>query len=421
LFPTWKQEVNRRVADHLSHKTPSPIEANTLTENRRVLASRAAQAAARVAARYAQAPSYSEMLADEARAAVRAAEVASEAAQKAHEAAQSFLAGLEAATSVESEWELQPRQERARKRQSAAKPAEQNAHELHLFEASPLFAAAEAQEQHVPMAKPEEIRGTAEGADAGAFESGAMDWPGLNSRIVMAPDGELSLSEPIFANLIEFPRELVATRRVRPRRVEGPLAETDGEPQLSIFEVDPEAISTQPMATETNQQVAPVWMRPEWPAIELERRPREEFHESQASHMALQPAPLSRRLMAIAVDGALIVGVFLAIAMEIVTHVHALPGMRAMEVIAALAVLALGAGYLTLFFGLLKTTPGLWYAGIGLTTLEGAPPDRTQRYRRLMALPLSVLPLGLGLAWALFDDAHLTWHDRLSGTYLIRL
>ena len=35
-----------------------------------------------------------------------------------------------------------------------------------------------------------------------------------------------------------------------------------------------------------------------------------------------------------------------------------------------------------------------------------------------MALPLSVLPVGLGLAWALFDDNRLTWHDRLSQTYL---
>jgi hypothetical protein len=33
-------------------------------------------------------------------------------------------------------------------------------------------------------------------------------------------------------------------------------------------------------------------------------------------------------------------------------------------------------------------------------------------------LPLSVLPLGLGLAWSVFDEDRLTWHDRLSGTYL---
>jgi hypothetical protein len=34
------------------------------------------------------------------------------------------------------------------------------------------------------------------------------------------------------------------------------------------------------------------------------------------------------------------------------------------------------------------------------------------------ALLLSVLPVGLGAAWLLFDDDHLCWHDRLSKTYL---
>jgi uncharacterized RDD family membrane protein YckC len=37
--------------------------------------------------------------------------------------------------------------------------------------------------------------------------------------------------------------------------------------------------------------------------------------------------------------------------------------------------------------------------------------------RRLWALGLSLLPVGLGAAWAIFDEEHLTWHDRLSGTY----
>jgi uncharacterized RDD family membrane protein YckC len=36
------------------------------------------------------------------------------------------------------------------------------------------------------------------------------------------------------------------------------------------------------------------------------------------------------------------------------------------------------------------------------------------------ALLLSLLPLGLGVAWALFDDDRLSWHDRLSKTYLRR-
>jgi uncharacterized RDD family membrane protein YckC len=60
----------------------------------------------------------------------------------------------------------------------------------------------------------------------------------------------------------------------------------------------------------------------------------------------------------------------------------------------------------------------MWYAGIGLCTLSGYVPERPQRCARLLALLLSVLPLGLGLAWSMFDEDRLTWHDRLSGTYL---
>jgi len=54
-----------------------------------------------------RAPSYSEMLADEARAAVRAAEAASKAALVAQAAAESVLAGLEAASLTTPEWEAE--------------------------------------------------------------------------------------------------------------------------------------------------------------------------------------------------------------------------------------------------------------------------------------------------------------------------
>ena len=31
---------------------------------------------------------------------------------------------------------------------------------------------------------------------------------------------------------------------------------------------------------------------------------------------------------------------------------------------------------------------------------------------------LSLAPVGLGFAWSIFDEDHLTWHDRISQTYL---
>ncbi len=53
-------------------------------------------------------------------------------------------------------------------------------------------------------------------------------------------------AQPIAANLIEFPREIVATRRMRPRITEASLESTEPQ-QLSIFEVDPNTVSREPM------------------------------------------------------------------------------------------------------------------------------------------------------------------------------
>jgi hypothetical protein len=57
------------------------------------------------------------------------------------------------------------------------------------------------------------------------------------------------------------------------------------------------------------------------------------------------------------------------------------------------------------------------YAGISLCTFDDERPTRAQLRRRLVALFLSLLPVGLGVLWAIFDEDHLSWHDRISRTY----
>jgi uncharacterized RDD family membrane protein YckC len=96
---------------------------------------------------------------------------------------------------------------------------------------------------------------------------------------------------------------------------------------------------------------------------------------------------------------------------------HPLPAKIA-EISAVSALLLAGLLYQTLFLALAEATPGMKCAGISLYTFDGQSPTCAQSRRRLGALLLSVLPLGLGVAWALFDDDHLCWHDRLSKTYL---
>jgi uncharacterized RDD family membrane protein YckC len=358
--------------------------------NRSALGSRAAEAAARVAKRYAQAPSYSAMLAEEALAAVRAAEAATEAAQEAQAAVQYMLEGLEAAAAAtESATTV------AHAPLEIVEPVpavhlvpDPLVSELHDFDERPLFSTA---------IQPVE-----------SFET---------------PDELRGADQPIYANLIQFPREMVATRRMRPRLAEGPLAAAPGQAQLSIFEVDPGTISTG-AAPAIDEPAAPVWMRAEFATIAVEPQLEEDLLEQQA----LQPQPsnrirlasLGRRLMALVVDASLVLAVFVFVAAQFVSHAKQMPGLRAAEFGAVLAVLLITAAYQALFLTLSKVTPGMLYAGIALCTFNGHSPSREQRGRRLTGLLLSVLPLGLGLVWALFDDDHLTWHDRLSKTYLRR-
>ncbi len=399
LFPGWKQEVNRRVAEHLNNKTQSTNQSRAIQTNRPAQGSRAAQAAARVAERYAQAPSYGEMLAEEARTAVRAAEAASIAAQKAHAVVQYMLDGLEAAAAPEA-----PQHEAI----TAIARVPRETDESLFFDENRIYSPAVEAGQASRL-----TRSTQEGADSwpipGTLAEGAEDFR------------EAVTAEPIYPNLIQFPRPMVATRRMRPTRAEGPLATAAPHSQLSIFEVDPGSISTQP-APAADEPAEPLWMRADLSGIEVKPQREENLPEEPAPRAQqaerIELAPLSRRIMALMVDTSLVLATFLSVALLFASHVRQMPGPRVVELCSALALLVIAAAYQALFLTLVRATPGMWYAGIALCTLDGCHTSRAQRCGRLTALLLSVLPLGLGLAWALFDDAHLTWHDRLSKTYL---
>jgi uncharacterized RDD family membrane protein YckC len=397
LFPAWKQEVNRRVAAHLNRKAPFVSESRPAQVGRTAHGSRAAQAAARVAERYAQAPSYSELLADEARNAMRAAEAASKAAQQAHAAVQFVLDGLEAAAAPE----FVPHSE---------------------FEASP------APSRETPGSQPVEERapfpGTTRTDNTRRMGESIDHWqspapPELASETVNG-SGSDDAGVPIYPNLIHFPRPMIAVRRMRPRRAEGPLAAAPGQPQLSIFEVDPESISIE-AAPAVDEPAAPVWMRAEELTREFQPQPEQRILETPAprsTQNSIKLAPLNSRFMALVVDASLILAACLSFVLLLFSRAGHLPGLRAFEILTTVALLVIGAAYQGLFAAFAPTTPGMRYAGIALCTFEGRLPNRPQRCMRVAAFLLSVVPLGLGLAWALFDEDRLMGHDRLSKTYL---
>ncbi len=66
-------------------------------------------------------------------------------------------------------------------------------------------------------------------------------------------------------------------------------------------------------------------------------------------------------------------------------------------------------------------TPGMKHRGLTVVTKEGSSLDPRAAGMRGFGYLISILPLMLGLAWALIDPDHLTWADKVSGTYVKKL
>ena len=89
-----------------------------------------------------------------------------------------------------------------------------------------------------------------------------------------------------------------------------------------------------------------------------------------------------------------------------------------------LAVAALvGVFFILLYFGgcaaLASATPGLLWAGLEVRTFEGDPPGPVDCLWRAFGYLVSMSALMLGFIWAAVDADGLTWHDRMSRTFIV--
>jgi uncharacterized RDD family membrane protein YckC len=266
---------------------------------------------------------------------------------------------------------------------------------------------------------------------------------------------------PLPANLIAFPRQLVASRKARPRYAEGPLRDeaeaAPGDGQLRIFEVDPGQISTKP-AGDSDTAATPQWTSlwldtPEVSEMDDDRGPEQvlesgtEFDcDSNVAPLArtvppLEPAPIARRLLAGAINAAIVLAGVLAFAGTLAamsgyrfpadgSRLHALlqlarqlpaeTGLQPAQiaVIGAAAAALLCLLYQALFFCFSVATPGMRLVRIALCTFDDENPTRPAIRKRAAAMLLSACPFALGFAWAALDEDRLTWHDRISKMYL---
>jgi uncharacterized RDD family membrane protein YckC len=76
------------------------------------------------------------------------------------------------------------------------------------------------------------------------------------------------------------------------------------------------------------------------------------------------------------------------------------------------------AQYFALFTIFGGSTPGMVLRGIRVVSLDGRVPTSRQMAWRSFGYLISAGTFFLGFLWALWDDDHLCWHDRISRTYL---
>ncbi len=74
--------------------------------------------------------------------------------------------------------------------------------------------------------------------------------------------------------------------------------------------------------------------------------------------------------------------------------------------------------YFALFTIFGGTTPGMMLRHLQVVAFSGEPPTPRQMLLRSVGYVLSAGTFFLGFLWALWDEDTLTWHDRLSRTYL---
>ncbi|MFL6427719.1 MAG: RDD family protein [Acidobacteriaceae bacterium] len=396
--PAWKTELTEKLAASRARRSVRGTnQARLPLEHRPIDAedSGRANVAAAVAARYAGRPSYREVLEREAEEAALAAEKALIEAQAAQEAVRhrledARLAEAAAAEAREAEERLRVEQERM-ERESVEVRYELDERTQRQMQAYEARRSAQPSPSH--RASPPQIPQFCDPLE----------------------EETVTPAIPLAANLIEFPRELVAARKARPRLAEGPLR--DAEPQtgqLRIFEVEPEMIDHRP-------GIAPAAAGLDWSSIRLdtpvsERAARSARTAAEEIPM-IRPAALEDRIMAALVDAALSFAGFLIFVFVFSSCTAHPPAGRTALGAGFVALIATFAAYQWLFFRFGESTPGMSYARIALCTLDDDNPTRQAMQRRVGALLLSALPLGLGLLWAAFDEDQLGWHDRISGTY----
>jgi len=219
-----------------------------------------------------------------------------------------------------------------------------------------------------------------------------------------------------FSNIIEFPGRILAARAKRSeaagseRNMVSEESEADAA-QLRIFEAEATDTTVHP-----DGPIPPTG----WAGLHLdEDKPVKT--QVQDFELPLQVAPIEKRAACAAADVVLVsLGCILFSIVQYCLTSH-VPAGRNLAVFVVVPSLILWAIYHGLFLSLGKLTPGMRWASLGICNFEDDHATRKQRVARVFAGVLSLVSLGMGYLWVLFDEDSIGWHDRMTRTYLREL
>jgi uncharacterized RDD family membrane protein YckC len=150
----------------------------------------------------------------------------------------------------------------------------------------------------------------------------------------------------------------------------------------------------------------------------IEETERAEPERRPGIDMPLQSAPSGRRMLAVAIDGAIVLaaaGVFGSIFYRLTRATPTVPQMAALG---AGLPSVFWAGYQYLLMVYSGTTPGLRAMKLRVQRFDGTPASRRLRRWRVLGSILSAVSLGMGYAWHFLDEDGLCWHERVTKTYI---
>lgn len=147
--------------------------------------------------------------------------------------------------------------------------------------------------------------------------------------------------------------------------------------------------------------------------------PPEETESAISQHTGLYPvASIEERRIAGLIDAACLLfpwGGFLALFGSIGGH-FAFSKLSAAIYLASFALIYVQ--YFALFTVFGGTTPGMMLRGLRVVDFSGEEPSPRQLAMRAVGYMLSAGTFFLGFLWSQWDEDELTWHDRISHTYL---